>query len=127
MLLPKKEYTFVFEYEDEMLTKWEGTFLVKTKLTISEIHKMELERSRLLGNAETPSNVLIDISYALPYIKARVIDGPEWYMKNKGSDLEDIGILYLLFDKVVEAEKKWKEELMEKIKPKQTEDSPLGN
>jgi hypothetical protein len=32
-------------------------------------------------------------------------------MKSKGSDFEDIALLYSLFDKVLEAEKQWKKEL----------------
>jgi hypothetical protein len=122
MLLPKKEATFLFEFEDDMGIKWEGLFTVKTKLTIADTHKMELERSRLLGDTLSPSAALSDMAYALPYIRIRVIEGPEWYIKNKLSDLEDISIMYALFDKIVEAEKQWKKELIEKLNPEKSED-----
>ena len=115
MSLPDRDRAFYFEYKDEFGNLMEGQFAIKCRLTMRERHLMELEKSRILGGHQNPTNGLMGISVMVATLNAHVKDAPNWWKQcNGGMDLEDENIVVSLFDRVTDEQLGWREELIKK-------------
>lgn len=116
MDLPNKEKTFDFDYVAELTgKKYDGRFTVLCSLNIGQKHAMALEKTRLLGSYQNPTDDLFGFAVILSSLRAKVIDGPEWWKQSRGgSGIEDEDVLLELYNKVQEAEAQWKETLKQK-------------
>lgn len=117
------ERTFQFDYTSQLGKKYDGSFTVKCLLSIGEKHRLELEKTRLLGNYPNPTDELIGIAVILSNLRTRIVDSPAWWSQSRGGDsIKEEDVLGELFAKVQEAEIEWRKEFMDKAK-KATEQS----
>lgn len=124
MDLPKIEDVFDFDFTSELGKRYEGRFTVLCLLDIGQKHRMELEKTRLLGNYQNPTDALAGLAIILANLRIKIVDGPEWWKQsNGGYSIRDEDALVALYDKVVAAEIAWKEKLTEKAKKTQEEKS----
>jgi hypothetical protein len=116
MDLPSKEKTFDFEHTGEDTgKKYDGRFTVLCTLNVGQKHAMALEKTRLMGSYANPTDDLGGLAIILSNLRAKVIDGPEWWKQSNGGALiEDESALVVLYRKLQEAEYLWKEELKKK-------------
>lgn len=118
MNLPNKEKTFHFEFEGASGIKYEGRFTVLCSLNVGQKHAMALEKTRLLGSYPNPTDDLAGLAIVLSNLRAKIVDGPEWYKQsNGGSLIEDEDTLISLYRRIQDAELEWKEELKKKTQP----------
>jgi len=122
MDLPKKERTFAFNYKSlESGMDYEGTFIIKCKLNVGEKYQLELEKSRLMSDMVNPTNGLAGMAIAISTLRAKIVDGPNWWLQGKGTGIEDEDALVAIFEKVEEESLNWRKELEEKAKAAQQE------
>jgi len=115
MDLPAKQQVFDFEYVTELGKKYDGQFTVLCSLNVGQKHMMELEKTRLLGNFPNPTDSLDGIAIILSNLRAKLLDGPPWWMQSGGGyNIEDEDALVSLYRKVLDVEVKWKADLKEK-------------
>ena len=77
-------------------------------------HRLELEKTRLLGNYPNPTDGLAGIAIVLANLRVKIIDAPEWWKQsNGGFSIKDEDTLVALYDKVQEAEAEWRNQLAE--------------
>lgn len=116
MELPKNEATFSIDAVGDITgKKYEGLFTVRCVLNMGQKHLMELERSRLLGNYANPTDELAGIAMILASLRAKIVDGPEWWKQSAGgNNLSDDNILLEVFNKISDAEIQWKKTVKEK-------------
>ena len=113
--LPKLEKSFDFSVAGKLTgLKYEGTFTVRCVLSVAQRHSMELERTRLLADYKNPTPDLAALSGTLAECRHRIVDAPGWWKDKQGSDLLDDEIIFLIFNKCLEAEEQWKNELKAK-------------
>ena len=120
MDLPSKERTFDFEHVGEITgKKYEGRFTVLCALNIAQKHLLALEKTRLLGSYENPTDDLMALAIILSNLRIKVVDGPEWWKQSNGGNLiEDEDALIALFKKVEEAESQWRADIKKKAQEK---------
>ena len=116
MDLPSKEKMFDFEHTgDDTGKKYEGRFTVLCTLNIGQKHSLALEKTRLLGNYPNPTDDLAGFAVILANLRAKIVDGPEWWKQSVGGTLiEDESVLVDLYNRVQEAEIEWKDNLKKK-------------
>lgn len=116
MDLPSKEKTFDFEHVGQTTDKkYDGRFTVRCVLNVGQKHALALEKTRLMGSYENPSDELVGLAIVLATLRARIVDAPEWWKQSQsGSLIDDEDALVYLFQKIQEAESEWKEELKKK-------------
>jgi hypothetical protein len=116
MDLPKKESTFEFEHVAAASgKKYDGKFTVRTILNMGQRHQLEMEKTRLMADYVNPTDGLAGIAVILSKLRVHIIDGPEWWKQSAGGFLvDDEDALVALYDKVIEAENKWKNDLKKK-------------
>jgi len=116
MDLPKNERTFQFKEKGELYGKeYDGTFTVKCVLNMLEKRILEIEKSRLRTDVLNPTSDLIALTTILANLKVRIKDGPEWWKQSgDGNSIQDENIIVTLFDKVMDQEEEWREELKAK-------------
>lgn len=114
MDLPKTESVFDFDFTSELGKRYEGRFTVLCLLDIRTKHRLELEKTRLLGNHPNPTAGLTGIAEVLANLRVKITDGPEWWKQSEGGyNIQDEDALVTLYDKVKEAEDKWRASLRE--------------
>lgn len=124
MDLPKNEAVFDFDYTSELGKKYEGRFTVLCLLDMGQKHRLEIEKTRLLGNHQNPTESLTGIAIVLATLRVKIIDAPEWWKQsNGGFSIKDEDALVMLFDKVQAAEAEWRTKLLE-MKNKTLETTP---
>jgi hypothetical protein len=111
--LPKNQRSFDIDLVGETTGfDYKGTFTVKCALSISEKHKLELERTRLSADYANPTAGLVGISIAMSNLSVRVIEGPAWWKNsNNGSDVLDEEVIFTLYEECMKMEKTWKDSL----------------
>jgi hypothetical protein len=111
--LPKNQKSFDINSVGETTgLEYKGAFTVKCALSISEKHKLELERTRLTADYANPTAGLAGIAIAMSNLSVRIVEGPAWWKNsNNGSDILDEEIVFELYEKCREAEQAWKESL----------------
>lgn len=116
MDLPSKEKTFDFQHTGETTGKeYVGRFTVLCVLNVGQKHALSLEKTRLLGNYQNPTDDLAGLAIILANLRAKVVEAPEWWKQSQGGALiEDEDALVVLYRKIQEAEFEWKEELKKK-------------
>jgi hypothetical protein len=110
-LLPKREKTFKIDVigEDSGI-HYEGDFTVKTILTMSGRHTLELEKTRLMADYANPSRGLIGLSVSLATIRAKIVKAPSWWEEQKqGAEIIDENVILEIYDKTVKAEQDWRD------------------
>ena len=123
MDLPLKQKVFDLNFTAEFGKKYEGQFTVLCRLNIAQKHAMELEKTRLLGNYANPTDQLAGLAIFLSTLRAKIVDAPEWWKQSLGgAAIEDEDVLGELYNKVQEAEKQWKDEMMKKAQPEAKEE-----
>jgi hypothetical protein len=129
MDLPNKEKTFHFEHVgSDSGHKYEGRFTVLCSLNVGQKHAMALEKTRLLGNYPNPTDDLAGLAIVLSNLRAKIIDGPEWYKQSNGGALiDDEDALVALYRKIQDAEFEWKEELKKKTQAIPDQSSQSSN
>lgn len=126
MDLPNKEKSFAFEHIGETTgKKYDGQFTVLCVLTVGQKHALALEKTRLIGNYMNPTDDLAGFAVILANLRAKIVNAPEWWnQSNGGSNIDDEDALVVLYNKVLEAEVQWKEDLKKKTAtPDQTSTS----
>jgi hypothetical protein len=114
MDLPSNQAGFDFDYNSELGKKYDGRFTVLCCLNMREKHRLELEKTRLLGNYVAPTDELAGIAIILANLRARIVDGPEWWKQSDGGyNITDFDALTTLFEKVQAAETEWRAKLKE--------------
>lgn len=126
MDLPPNQSVFDFNYTSELNNKYEGRFTVQCVLDMRTKHRLELEKTRLLGNYSNPTDELAGIAIILATLRIRIVDGPEWWKQSDGGyDITDFDALTALYEKVLAAEVEWRKKLREKAgKLKEPENLP---
>ena len=125
MDLPKIESVVDFNFTSELGKKYEGSFTVLCLLDMGQKHRLELEKTRLLGNYANPTDGLSGIAVILANLRIKIIDGPEWWKQsNGGYTIKDEDAIVALFDRVVAAEVEWKKSLREMAKKTQETTNP---
>ena len=114
MDLPKIEAVFDFDFTSELAKKYDGRFTVLCLLDMGQKHKLELEKTRLLGNYQNPTDTLAGIATVIANLRIKIIDAPEWWRQsNGGFSIKDEDALVALYDKVQAAEVEWRNQLAE--------------
>lgn len=114
MDLPKNESVFDFDFISELGRKYEGRFTALCVLDMGQKHRLELEKTRLLGNHANPTDGLAGIAIVLATLRSKIIDAPEWWKQSNGGFLiKDEDVLVALYDKIQAAEAEWRNQLME--------------
>lgn len=128
MDLPSKEAAFDFDHTGADTGKrYEGQFKVLCLLDMGQKHRLELEKTRLLGNYANPTDGLAGIAIILANLRVKVLDAPEWWKQsNGGYNIQDEDALVALYDKVLAAEVEWRSKMIEKGKKAQ-ESTPPAN
>ena len=117
MNLPKVESVFEFDYTSELGKRYEGTFTVLSILDMGQKYKLELEKTKLLGSYQNPTEGLIGIAVVLSTLRTKIVDAPEWWKQSRGGfDIKDEDTLVELYDKVQAAEIEWRKNLKEMTK-----------
>ena len=126
MELPKNEATFSVDIVgDTSFKKYDGQFTVRCVLTTGQRHLMELDKSRMLGGSNFPTDALVGLAEVLSTLRARIIEAPEWWKQSgNGNTLTDENILMELYKKVDEAEKAWRQSVKEMASPAKDSTSP---
>lgn len=126
MNFPSEQKTFYFDYTTEFGNRYEGQFVVKCLLNIGEKHRLELEKTRLLGNYPNPTDKLLGIASILSDLRAKIVEAPNWWMQSQGgATLKEEDLLVELYAKLQDAEIEWKKELLEKSrKPEEATSQP---
>lgn len=115
MDLPSNQTVFDYEFLSELGKKYEGQFTVLAILDMKLKHRLELEKTRLLGNYANPTDELAGIAIILANLRTRIMDGPEWWKQSDGGyDIPDVDMLNDLYNKVLGAEVEWRKKLKEK-------------
>lgn len=114
MDLPKNEAVFDFDFTSELGKKYDGRFTVVCLLDMGQKHRLELEKTRLMGNYSNPTDGLIGIALVLATLRVKIIDAPEWWKQSGGGfSIKDEDALVALYDKVQTAEVEWRTQLAE--------------
>ena len=121
MELPKNEAVFEVSIEgDTTFKRYEGQFTVRCVLTMGQKHAMEMDKTRLLGNYNYPTDSLAGLAEIFANLKAKVVDGPEWWKQSLGgTSIKDENVLIDVYNKAQEAEKTWRQKVQEMAKPKE--------
>lgn len=120
MNFPPTQKTFHFDYTSAFNNRYEGEFTVKCLLSIGEKHRLELEKTRLLGNMPNPTDELIGIAVILSSLRNKIVDSPSWWAQSRGGDsIQEEDVLAELFAKVQDAETEWRRELIAKTQKTQ--------
>jgi hypothetical protein len=110
--LPKNEKTFYFEHTDEFDRKFDGQFTVKCILTMADKIDLDLDSARIMGDVKNPSRFLQSRAHIIATLRVKIIKAPTWWEQSVGGlTIEDEAILVALYDKVIEQEKLWRQEL----------------
>lgn len=125
MDLPNTQSVFDFDFTSDLGNKYDGRFTVLCVLDMRTKHRLELEKTRLLGNHANPTDELAGIAIILANLRARIVDGPEWWKQSDGGyDITDFDTLTALYEKVLTAETEWRTKLKEKAKKLMPTPSP---
>jgi hypothetical protein len=117
MDLPTTQSVFDFDFTSELGKKYDGRFTVLSVLDMRTKHRLELEKTRLLGNHSSPTDELAGIAIVLATLRCRIVDAPEWWKQSDGGyDITDSDALTALYNKVMAAETEWRLKLKEKAK-----------
>lgn len=121
MDLPKNEAVFDFDMTgSDTGRRYEGRFTVRCVLNMAQKHALELEKTRLMGNYASPTDGLAGIAVVLANLRVKIVDAPEWWKQSLGGyEIMDEDVLVALYQKIQEAENKWREDLKEKAKKAQ--------
>lgn len=113
MDLPKDIKTFTFECEGDTTTKkYDGDFTVKCILNMRDKRLLEIEKSSIRADMANPTPDLVAYSTILATLRVRIQEAPEWWKQSVGGyELKDENVIVELFDKVMDQETKWREEL----------------
>jgi hypothetical protein len=125
MDLPKNEKTFMFSAVGDTTGKsYDGEFTVICILNMMQRRAIELEKTRLQADLQNPTDSLYGLSTVLANLRVRIISAPSWWTESAGGfTIQDENICLILFDKVMEQQDLWKQELKKKAEPK---DESLG-
>lgn len=121
MDLPSRESAFDFEHVGaDTGKKYDGQFKVLCLLDMGQKHRLELEKTRLMGNYANPTDGLAGLAVILATLRVRIIDAPEWWKQSGGGfGIQDEDALVALYDKVLGAESEWRSKMVEKGKKAQ--------
>jgi hypothetical protein len=111
----KQEKTLFLEniIGDSTSEVYRGAFVFSTKLSFSDMLKMDRLRRTYLGgeNQENASQFAVNIANAIADLSVRVIEGPPWWKEsNFGLNLKDYNVLNAVYDLAMLAQKEDEEE-----------------
>ena len=125
MDLPTNQSVFDFDFTSEIGNKFQGQFTVLCVLDMKAKHRLELEKTRLMGNYSNPTDELAGSAIMLATLRIRITDAPEWWKQSDGGyNISDFDTLTALYDKVMTAEAEWRSKLKEKAKKLSETTSP---
>ena len=132
MSLPANQKQLYFDYTNMYGERYEGYFTVKCRLTLRERHLLELEKTRLMGGHDNPTNGLLGIAVMLANLDIKIVKSPSWWsQKDNGRDIDDEDIVGMVYEKISEAELEWRNALIESTKDKveeaQAEEASQGD
>ena len=129
MDIPKNESSFTLDYIGETTgQKYDGTFTVRTALTMGQKHILELEKSKLLADFINPTQELAGIALILSNLRVKIISAPSWWDQSSGGlSIMDEDVLVELYKKTIEKEIEWREALKNKgAKAAAAKEDPTG-
>ena len=120
MDLPNNEKTFSFEVIGETTgKKYEGQFTVICVPNMFQRRAIEIEKTRLRADQTNPTMDLMGIGEILANLRVRIIKAPGWWNDSSGGfDLLDENVCVELYDKVMDQQDIWKQEVKELSEPK---------
>lgn len=121
--LPKREKTIHIDMVgQETGVHYKGDFVVRTVLSMSGKHALELEKTRLMADYANPSRGLVGISITLSNIRAKTIKAPEWWTElGDGAEILDEEVVLAIYDKIMDAENEWRSALTKKAEDSKKE------
>lgn len=121
--LPKREKTISIDIVGETTGEhFKDDFVVHTVLNMASRHALELEKSRLLGDSLNPTRMLSNISISLATVRHHIIKAPDWWTElGAGSLILDENVILDIYDKIVEAEREWRESIKKKAEDSKKE------
>ena len=129
MDLPKNEA--VFDFDAVGLTtgkKYDGQFTVVCILNMARKHALEIEKTRLMADFSNPTETLFGLATILANLRVRIVNSPEWWKQSSGGfQLMDEDVLVTLYDKVMEAEAKWREALKAQAVKNESPEAPTAS
>lgn len=121
MNFPSTDKTFYFDHTTIFGNRYEGNFTIRCNLNVGQKHRLELEKTRLLGNYPNPTDELVGYAVVLANLRHKLTDAPNWWVQSRGGEtIEEEEVLAELYAKLQEMEVEWRRELIEKAKPAET-------
>ena len=120
MDLPKNEKTFTFSVVGEDTgKKYEGEFSVICVPDMFQKRAIEIEKGRLTADQTNPTINLMGLGEVLSNLRVRIVKAPGWWNdSNGGFNILDENACVKLYDKVMEQELAWKDEVKKLAEPK---------
>lgn len=119
--LPKNEKNFTIDVVGESTGHaYQGEFTVICVLSMGQRHQEAIEKTRLMADYANPSNDLYSVATTLAALRTRIKDSPEWWKQSAGgTSILDDEIILTLWEKAMECEKNWRDELKAKAEKAQ--------
>lgn len=113
MFLPSTETQIEFECTGETTSKrYSGSFTIKSVLNNFEATEVILRADRYNGGSQTLPVQTALLNRAIAELEIRVKSSPDWWSKSdSGRLIYDQNVIFELFNKVLEAQKEWKDKL----------------
>lgn len=113
MFLPSTETQVEFECTGDTTSKrYSGSFTIKCVLNNFESTEVVLRADRYNGGSQTLPVQTALFNRAVAELEMRVKSAPEWWSKSdSGRLIYDQNVVFELFNKILEAQKEWKEKL----------------
>lgn len=140
-ILPNMEYRFSIQIVgEESGLNWTGDFLYK-RPTIGQRAQIDALRARLCGDLATLDPSIIDMNLMIAHLRFTLHEYPDWWAEaDHGNSLYDTNVVLAVYDKIIEFERSWRENIHGKItsntvslssgiestETKETDSSPRG-
>lgn len=113
MFLPSTETQFEFECTGETTSKrYSGSFTIKSVLNNFESAEVVMRADRYNGGSQTLPVQTALFNRAIAELEMRIKASPDWWTKSdSGRLMYDQNVVFELFNKVLEAQKEWKDRL----------------
>lgn len=124
MAIDTSPVSFQFKMEGPTtMEEFSGTFKVRPILTqAQQIDRDNLVKELLGGSMKDASGRALSQALLIAETRVRVVDAPGWWKESRGGmDLIDEEILAAVFDKCMETEQKWRQEVKERAEKAKAE------
>ena len=109
--LPDNEKTFDINIEEGEVTRqnYKGKFRCKCVLNIGERAEADVIQKRLSGGLTNLTENTLMYHLIISQLRTRLLAAPEWWIAaGNGTELEDMNVLYEVYEQCLKAEKEWR-------------------